>query len=86
MTCGRVRRRNQLLDDLKENRGYRKLQQEALNGSLWRIRFGRGYGPITRHRDFISHCNIVGRKNKFQLKPKEPLSMNQTVSNIPDVV
>ena len=42
------RRRQQLLDDLKENRGYWKLKVEALDRSLWRTRFGRGYGPVVR--------------------------------------
>jgi hypothetical protein len=38
----------QLLDDLKEKRGYWKLKEEALDRTLWRTRFGRGYGPIVR--------------------------------------
>jgi hypothetical protein len=42
------RRRKQLLDDLKENRGYWKLKEEALDRTLWRTRFGRGYGPVVR--------------------------------------
>jgi hypothetical protein len=39
--------RNQLLDDLKEMRRYWKLKEEALDRTLWRTRFGRGYGPYT---------------------------------------
>jgi hypothetical protein len=42
------RRRKQLLDDLKVRRGYWKLKEEALDRSLWRTRFGRGYGHIAR--------------------------------------
>jgi hypothetical protein len=34
-----------LLDDLKEKRRYWKLK-EALDRTLWRTRFGRGYGPV----------------------------------------
>ena len=46
---GRRRRRpKQLLDDLKEIRGYWKLMGEALHRRLWRIRFGRNYGHIVR--------------------------------------
>jgi hypothetical protein len=41
----RGRRRKQLLDDLKEKRSYWKLKEEALDRTLWRTRFGRGYGP-----------------------------------------
>jgi hypothetical protein len=42
------RRRKQLLDDLKEKRRYWKLKEEALDRTLWRTRFGRGYGPVVR--------------------------------------
>ena len=44
----RGRRRKQLLDDLKENRRYWKLKEEALDRTLCRTRFGRGYGPVVR--------------------------------------
>jgi hypothetical protein len=47
-TGRRGRRRKQLLDDHKENRGYWKLKQEGLHRTLWRTRFGRGYGPVVR--------------------------------------
>jgi hypothetical protein len=33
-------RRKQLLDDLKETRGYRKLKEEALDCTVCRTRFG----------------------------------------------
>jgi hypothetical protein len=36
------------LDDLKEKRGYRELKQEALDGTVWRTGFGRGYGLVVR--------------------------------------
>jgi hypothetical protein len=42
------RRRKQLLDDVKETRGYWRLKEEALDRTVWRIRFGRGYGPAVR--------------------------------------
>jgi hypothetical protein len=44
----RGRRRKQLLDDLKEKRRYWKFKEEALDRTLWRTRFGRGYGPVVR--------------------------------------
>jgi hypothetical protein len=47
-TGTRGRRRKQLLDDLKEKRGYWKLKEEALDRTLWRSRFGRGNGPVVR--------------------------------------
>jgi hypothetical protein len=48
MTGRRGRRCKQLLDDLKEKRRYWILKEEALDRTLWRTRFGRGYGPIVR--------------------------------------
>jgi hypothetical protein len=44
----RGRRCKQLLDDLKEKRGYWKLKEEELDRTVWRTRFGRGYGPVGR--------------------------------------
>jgi hypothetical protein len=49
VTGRRGRRRKQLLDDLKEKRGYWKLKEEALHRSLWKTRFGSGYGAVVRH-------------------------------------
>jgi hypothetical protein len=42
------RRRRKLLDDLKERRGYYHLKEEALDRTMWRARFGRGFGPFVR--------------------------------------
>jgi hypothetical protein len=38
----------QLLDGLKETRGYWKLKEKALDRILYGSRFGRGYGPVVR--------------------------------------
>jgi hypothetical protein len=42
------RRRRKLLGDLKERRGYSYLKEEALDRTMWRARFGRGFGPVVR--------------------------------------
>ena len=42
------RRRKKLLDDLKDRRGYSHLKEEALDRSMWRDRFGRGFEPVVR--------------------------------------
>jgi hypothetical protein len=42
------RRRRKLLDDLKERRGYSHLKEEALERTIWRAHFGRGFGPVVR--------------------------------------
>jgi hypothetical protein len=43
---GRIRRK--LLDELKEMRGYSHLKEEALDRTMWRAGFGRGFGPVVR--------------------------------------
>ena len=48
MTGRRGKRRRKLLDDLKERRGYSQLKEEALDRTVWRARFGRGFGPVVR--------------------------------------
>jgi len=48
-TGRRGRRRRKLLDDLKERRRYFHLKEEALDRTMWRARFGRGFGPVVRH-------------------------------------
>jgi hypothetical protein len=48
VTGRRGRRRRKLLDDLKEGRGYSHLNEEALDRTIWRARFGRGFGPVVR--------------------------------------
>jgi hypothetical protein len=47
-TRRRGSRRKQLLDCLKEARGYWKLQEEVQDRTLRRTQFGRGYGPVAR--------------------------------------
>ena len=46
VTRRRGRRRKKLLDDLKDRRGYSQLKEEALDRTMWRSRFGRGFGPV----------------------------------------
>ena len=41
-------KRKQLLDDLKKTRGYCKLKEEAVDHTVRRTGFGRGYGPVVR--------------------------------------
>ena len=67
--------------DTSENRSevsgkfwYRELKEEALDTTLWRTRFGRGYGPVVRqitewmnvYANFIGHprCRaVLGRSD-----------------------
>ena len=50
MTRIRGRRRRKLLDDLKDRRGFSHLKVEALDRSMWRNRFGGGFGPVVRQK------------------------------------
>jgi hypothetical protein len=43
---GRIRRK--LLDKLKERRGYSHMKEEALDRTMWRVDFGRGFGTVVR--------------------------------------
>ena len=43
-----TRRCKKLLDDLKDRRGYFHLKVEALDRTMWRNRFGGGFGPVVR--------------------------------------
>jgi len=42
------RKRRKLLYDLKERGGYSHLKEEALDRTMWRARFGRGFGLVVR--------------------------------------
>jgi hypothetical protein len=33
-------------DELKESRGYTHMKEEALDRTVWRAGFGRGFGPV----------------------------------------
>jgi hypothetical protein len=48
VTVRRGRRHSKLLDDSKERRGYSHLKEEALDRTMWRARFRRGFGPVVR--------------------------------------
>jgi hypothetical protein len=43
----RGRRSRKLLDDLKQKKKI-YLKEEALDRTVWRARFGRGFGPVVR--------------------------------------
>ena len=48
VTGRRGRRHRKLLDDLRDRRGYSHLKEEALDSTVWRARFVRGFGPVVR--------------------------------------
>jgi len=70
----RIRRRK-LLDDLKERRGYSHLKEKALSRTMWRARFGRGFGPVVRHTTkWMSEINQpVSRGCQIYIKIKRSI-------------
>jgi len=48
VTERRGRRRRKLLYELKERKGYSHLKEEVLDRTMWRARFGRGFGSVVR--------------------------------------
>ena len=62
----RGRRRKKLLDDLKDRRGYSDLKEEALDRTMWRHRFGGGFGPVVRQNtEQMNELSLVS--NAFAL-------------------
>jgi hypothetical protein len=44
----RGRRRRKLVDDVKDRRGYSYFKGKTLDRTMWRVRFGRGFGHVVR--------------------------------------
>jgi hypothetical protein len=45
------------LAELKERTGYCHLKAEGLDRTMWRARFGRGFGPVVRQTDkWMMNC------------------------------
>jgi hypothetical protein len=62
VTGRRGRSRRQLLDDLKERRGYSHLKEGALDCTMWRVRFGRGFGPVVRQTaKLMKHVTVLDK-------------------------
>ena len=65
VTRRRGRRRKKLLDDLKHRRGYSHLKEESLDRTMWRNRFGGGFGLVVRQNtewmDSIPIFSITSR-------------------------
>jgi hypothetical protein len=57
----RGRRYKQLLDDFKENTWSCKLKEEVVVHTIWRTRFGGGYGPLVRST--TERCWVERRGN-----------------------
>jgi hypothetical protein len=63
VTRRRGRRRKKLLDDLKDRRGYWRLNEEALDRAMWRNHFGGGFGPVVRQNtEWMNDFNLSVEK------------------------
>jgi hypothetical protein len=65
VTIRRGRRRKKLLDDLKGRSGYSHLKGEALDRTIWRNRFGGGFGPVVRQN--TEWTNASKPHNKYSM-------------------
>ena len=67
VTGRRGRRRRKLLDDLKERRVYSHLKEEALDRTMWRAGFGRGFGPVVRQTS--KRMNEISYNSSYMFRP-----------------
>ena len=67
VTGRRGSRRRKLLDNLKERRGYSHLKEEALDRTMWRARFGRGFGPVVRQTSKWMKLHPLVKIEKYML-------------------
>jgi len=49
------------MDDLKERRGYSHSKEEALDRTMWRAGFGRGFRHVVRQTAKWMNLNIIIR-------------------------
>ena len=90
VTRRRRRRRKKLLDDLKDRRWYSHLKEEALDRTMWRHRFGGGFGPVVRQNtEWMIEWNLR-TDNLFLSLPPTPGSCSHRdtyndVLSIPDM-
>jgi len=42
------------------------LKEEALDRTMWRARFGRGFGPVVRQTTEWKCCHLCSRPRTFQ--------------------
>jgi hypothetical protein len=64
VTGRRGRRCRKLLDDLKGRREYCHLKEEALDLTVWRAGFGRGFGIVVRKTDKLMDAYQWGYHNE----------------------
>jgi hypothetical protein len=58
------RRHRNLLDYLKERRGYSHLKEDALDHTIWRACFGRGFEPVVRQTTKMNEPSVVSKTGR----------------------
>jgi len=78
VTGRRGRRRRKLLDDLKERRRYSHLKEEVVDRTVWRARFGRGFGPVVRQTTKWLNCinPLKTKRRLLYLKTQSVCAVN----------
>jgi hypothetical protein len=86
VTGRRGRRRRKLPDDLKERRRYSHLKEEALDRTMWRARFGRGFGPVVRQTTEWMNCQKPRVcKTSVKLRQRIPHGRPMMIKTLPVV-
>jgi hypothetical protein len=62
VTGRRGRCLRKLLYDLKERREYSNLKEEALDRTMWRAGFVRGFGPVVRQTAKLNEMKTTSTK------------------------
>ena len=74
MARRRGRRRKKLLDGLKDRRGYSHLKEEALDCTMWRNRFGGGFGPVIMLNEW-NKIHTPGNRPKERIQQSTDILM-----------
>ena len=84
VTRRRGRMRKKLLDDLKDRRGYCQLKEEALDRTMWRNRFGRGFGPVVWQitDDVLPDAQKLGCSHSSKLLPAKEFGRKEEQARI----
>jgi hypothetical protein len=69
------------MDDVKEKRRYWKLEEEAVDRTLWRTCFGRVYGPVVESATELIN-SLINTKSRSDKLHNEKLNNLLSLPNI----
>ena len=88
MTRRRGRSRKKLLDDLKDQKGYCQLKEEALDRNMWRNRFGRGFGAVVGRllmMMMITDLNYFNNSRVYRTCCILPISLHKPIEYLVEI-